>query len=100
MKKSKLKSLVKLAKKTAQADIQTTLTTQIKAATTSLGEPSKKLDKQIAKSAKQLAKILVKEVKIDKDALQTNNDSKPVKEPKGDKSTAKAVKEEAVAGVS
>jgi hypothetical protein len=69
MKKSKLKSLVKSAKKAAKSDIEVSFILKLTEVTDQLGKPSKKLKKTIAKGAKQLAKKIAKELPIDKDAV-------------------------------
>lgn len=69
MKKSKLKSLVKSARKTAEKDIRLSLITGLKEIAGVFGEGSKKINKDIEKSAKQLAKKLSKDIKINKTAI-------------------------------
>jgi hypothetical protein len=58
MKKNELKSLVKTARKSAKENINTTVLAQLKAAIEKLGLTSKKVNKEIEKSAKRLAKKL------------------------------------------
>lgn len=72
MKKNQLKALVKSARKTTKENIRLSVLTQLKDTTAKLGLTSKKINKEIEKSAKQLAKKLSAEVKIDKDALALN----------------------------
>jgi uncharacterized protein (DUF342 family) len=104
MKKSKLKSLVKAERKTAQKDIKTGLVTAITEATASFGKGSKKLNKQIEQIAKQLSKLLDKDIKIDKEAIKIDKEAlKPAKEEA--KAVAilkntKPAKEDVTAGVS
>ena len=69
MKKDKLKTLVKSARKTAKEVLRSSIALQLKDATSKLGLTSKKVNKAIEKTAKQLAKKLSSEVTIDKDAL-------------------------------
>lgn len=69
MKKAKLKSLVKAARKTAKESIANKVVTDLNAFTAELGQDSKKLNKQIKKGANQLAKKIAKEINIDKAAL-------------------------------
>lgn len=66
MKKSKLKSLVKSARKTAKKDIRLSLITELKEIAGKFGPNSKKINKEIQKSSKELAKKLSKDIKIDK----------------------------------
>lgn len=80
MKKSKLKSLVKSARKTAEKDIRLSLITGLKEIAGTFGEGSKKINKDIEKSSKQLAKKLSKDIKINKAAIIEAN-----KLPKADK---------------
>lgn len=102
MKKSKLKLLVKEARKSAKKDIEQSVITQVKELTATLAPNTKKLEREIVKGAKQLAKKLAKELKFDTtvfaevteevkqpEALQTAE-----KASKG--KTAKASKAEAV----
>jgi hypothetical protein len=75
MKKSKLKSLVKSARK----DIKLTLITELKDVAGKLGLDSKKGLKQIEKGSKQLAKKLSKQFKFDKSSsLKTKNETESV----------------------
>lgn len=69
MKKKKLRSLIKSARKTVKNDIQENLINGLKAITLQLGQDSKKLTKDIEKGARQLAKKLAKDIKIDKAAI-------------------------------
>jgi poly-D-alanine transfer protein DltD len=69
MKKDKLKALVKSARKSTTETIKLTLITQLKETAEKLGIASKKTTKEIEKSAKNLAKKLSAEIKIDKDAI-------------------------------
>ena len=70
MKKSKIKSLIKSARKTAEKDIRLSLAAGLKEIAGKYGEGSKKLKKDIKKGSKQLAKVLSNDIKIDKSALQ------------------------------
>lgn len=79
MNKSKLKSLVKSAKKVLKADIKLGLIKELKQITGKLGQESKKLSKEIEKGAEKLAKKISSEIKIDKSALPGYvTDAKPV----------------------
>lgn len=69
MKKSKLKSLVKTARKTAEKDIHQSLLASLKDIVGKFGEGSKKLNKDVEKGAKQLSKKLAKSIKVDKSAF-------------------------------
>jgi hypothetical protein len=69
MKKSKLKSLVKSARKTARKDIRLSLVAELKEIASKFGEGSKKLNKDIEKGSRQLAKKLSKDIKIDKSTI-------------------------------
>ena len=69
MKKNKLKTLVKSARKSTTVAIRASLVAQLKETAEKLGVASKKTTKEIEKSAKNLAKKLAAEVKVDKDAL-------------------------------
>lgn len=73
MKKSKLKSLVKSARKTAEKDIRLSLTSSLKDIAAQFGE-SKKLNRDIAKGSKLLAKKLAKDIKIDKSSFIKTDD--------------------------
>ncbi|MDO7742715.1 MAG: hypothetical protein MUP99_03045 [Pedobacter sp.] len=66
MKKSKLKSLVKAARKTAEKDIHQTLLASLQEIAGNYGEGNKKLNKDIEKGARRLAKKLATDIKIDK----------------------------------
>ncbi|NCD69722.1 hypothetical protein [Mucilaginibacter agri] len=74
MKKTKLKSLVKTARKNAAKDIQVSIATELKAAAGKLGQDVEKLSKTIEKEAKKVAKRLADKIKIDKTALVLAND--------------------------
>ena len=65
MKKSKLKLLVKEARKSAKKDIEHSVISHIKELTATLAPNTKKLEREITKGAKQLAKKLSKELKFD-----------------------------------
>jgi hypothetical protein len=69
MKKKKLKSLVKSARKTVRNDIKRSLITELTGIAVKLGQDSKKLNKEIEKGSKELAKKLAKDIKIDKAAI-------------------------------
>jgi len=75
MKKSKLKSLIKSARKTAKEDIRTSLVIELKEIASKFGTGSKKLHKDIEKGSKQLAKKLAKDIKIDKSTLVATDQS-------------------------
>jgi len=66
MKKSKLKSLVKAARKTAEKDIHQSLLSTLSEIAGNYGEGAKKLNKDIQKGARRLAKKLSANIKIDK----------------------------------
>ncbi|OKS85368.1 hypothetical protein [Mucilaginibacter polytrichastri] len=77
MKKSKLKSLVKTARKNAQKDFQIAIAAELKVAAGKLGQDIEKLNKDIEKEAKKAAKRIAEKIKIDKTALvQANDDAK------------------------
>lgn len=83
MKKAKIKSLVKAARKTAKESIATKVITDLTAFTAELGHSSKKLNKEIKKGANQLAKKIAKEIKVDKTAFaNADKDIKPIKSAK------------------
>ncbi len=75
MKKSKLKSLVKTARKNAQKDIQIVVAAELKVAAGKLGQDIEKLNKDIVKEAKKVAKRISQKIKIDKTALVQANDT-------------------------
>lgn len=75
MKKSKLKSLVKAARKTAEKDIRLSLTSSLKDIAAQFGEGSKKLSKDIEKGSKQLAKKLARDIRIDKASFIKTEDA-------------------------
>ena len=66
MKKNKLKSLVKAARKTAEKDIHLSLVTSLQEIAGKFGEGSKKLNKDIEKGARRLAKKIATDIKINK----------------------------------
>ena len=72
MKKSKLKSLVKTARKQAKKDIKSSLITELREIAGRFGQESKKIRKDIEKGSNQLAKKLSKDIKIDKSAILEN----------------------------
>lgn len=74
MKKTKLKSLVKAARKNAAKDIQIGIATELKTVAGKLGQDVEKLSKAIEKEAKKVAKRLADKIKIDKAALVLAND--------------------------
>jgi len=105
MKKKKLKSLVKSARKTAEKDIRADLVKGLNEIAGKFGEGSKKLTKDIEKGARQLAKKLAKDIKIyDSTTIAADGESKTVLKPivevpkaaLAKKSPASAVKEETV----
>ncbi|MFD1256868.1 hypothetical protein ACFQ3S_08665 [Mucilaginibacter terrae] len=65
MKKSKLKLLVKEARKSAKKDIEQSVIIQVKELTTNLAPNTKSVEKEINKGAKQLAKKVAKVLKFD-----------------------------------
>ena len=69
MKKKKLKSLVESARKTVRNDIKRSLITELTSIAVKLGQDSKKLNKEIEKGSKELAKKLSKDIRIDKAAI-------------------------------
>jgi len=75
MKKSKLKSLVKTARKNAQKDIQIVVAAELKVAAGKLGQDIEKLNKSIEKESKKVAKRIAEKIKIDKTALVQANDT-------------------------
>jgi predicted transcriptional regulator len=82
MKKSKLKQLIKEARKSAKKSIEQSIIAQLKEETIKLGHTSKKLEREIVKGSKQLAKKLAREFKIDAAAIsQTTQVIKDVKVP-------------------
>jgi hypothetical protein len=82
MKKSKLKLLVKEARKSAKKSIEQSLIAQLKDETIKLGQTSKRFEREIVKGSKQLAKKLAKELKIDSSAFtDTTEIVKDVKAP-------------------
>jgi hypothetical protein len=75
MKNTKIKALVKAARKTAKEEIQTSLIANLKEVTSKLKHSSKKLDKKIEKGAKILAKKIAKDLIIDGPALQKEKEA-------------------------
>lgn len=69
MKQNKLRKLAKTAQKKISKNIEQRLITELKTVSSTLGTGSKKLEKQIIKGSKQLAKKLSKEILVDKSAL-------------------------------
>jgi hypothetical protein len=69
MKKQKLKSLVKTARKAERKKIKSNIFLELKAVAEKLVPTSKKIEKVIKKEAKELAKVISLEIKIDKAAL-------------------------------
>jgi len=79
MKKSKLKSLVKTARKNAQKEFQVAIVAELKVAAGKLGQDIEKLNKDIEKEAKKASKRIAQKIKIDKNALvQSNDEAKAV----------------------
>jgi predicted RNA-binding protein with PIN domain len=79
MKKSKLKSLVKTARKNAQKEFQVAIVAELKVAAGKLGQDIEKLNKNIEKEAKKASKRIAQKIKIDKNALvQSNDEAKAV----------------------
>ena len=82
MKKSKLKILIKEARKSAKKSIEQSLIAQLKEETVKLGQTSKRFEREIVKGSKQLAKKLAKEIKIDSSSLASTTEIiKSVKAP-------------------
>jgi len=82
MKKKKLKSLVKAARKTAEKDIRLDLIAGLTEIVSKFGEGSKKLTKDIKKGAASLAKKLAKDIKIyDTAVIETSIENKAAIEP-------------------
>jgi hypothetical protein len=69
MKKQKLKSLVKTARKAERKKIKSNIFLELKAVAEKLVPTSKKIEKVIKKEAKELAKVISLEIKIDEAAL-------------------------------
>ncbi len=80
MKKSKLKSLVKTARKKAKKDIKSSLITELREIAGRFGQDSKKIRKDIEKGSTQLAKKLSKDIKIDKSAILENSKENTVEQ--------------------
>jgi hypothetical protein len=69
MKKQKLKSLVKSTRKAERKKIKSNIFLQLKAEAHKLVPLSKRIERVIKKDARELAKIISMELKIDKAAL-------------------------------
>ena len=102
MKKSELNSTAKAGIKKIQKEIEAALITKLKAVTGKLGEATDKLEKEILKGSKKLAKKVVKELKIDQPAVAVpaivqKNKIEPVADTKPEKKAipAKPVPEKA-----
>ncbi len=72
MKKAKLKSLLKAARRTTKKSIESKVIADLTAFTAEIGQDSKKLNKQIKKGANLLAKKIANKIKIDKAAFTDN----------------------------
>jgi len=103
MKKNKLKSLVKSARKSATKDIRLSLIAELNEITGTFGAGSKKLKKDIEQGSKQLAKKISKNIKIDKSAFIKSDkvaeatevlEGQPVQEVATPKAKAKVAAEE------
>ncbi|MDB5126630.1 hypothetical protein [Mucilaginibacter sp.] len=94
--KNKLKPLVKEARKTAQKAIQLSLVAQLKDITARFGVGSKKLDKQIQKEGKKLAKKFAKDIKVNAAALVKVDEPKALETPKAIPAKTKTVAEPVV----
>jgi len=95
MKKSKLKQLIKEARSSAKKDIELSVVNNLKEVTAKLALDNKSFEKQIVKAAKQLAKKLSKEIKIDKTAftepaevISDKKEAKTSKKESSDKAAA------------
>lgn len=99
MKKNKLKALVKSARKATTQTIKLAVATQLIETAEKLGIASKKATKEIEKSAKQLAKKLSSEIKVDKDALAAAAEIKTAAVVKETPATTAAAKPAKVAKV-
>ena len=86
MKKNKLKSLVKSARRFTKKEIVKSLTEQISGSLLSYNLDSKKVKKEVTKAAKKLANKLSSEIKVDKKELRKNQSIVKV----GDDSAASA----------
>lgn len=71
MKKHKIKSLVKTARKAVRKNIKLEIYLDLKAIADKAVPESKKIEKVIKKDAKALAKIISRHLKIDENSLQT-----------------------------
>lgn len=67
MAKNKLKSLDKAARKSVRETIKSSLIADLKELTGELGTASKKLEKEILKGSKKLAKRLTREIKVNQE---------------------------------
>jgi hypothetical protein len=90
MKNNELKSLAKSARKSAAADIESTILAALKNVAAKLGQDAKHFTKEIEKGAAKLAKKLSKEMDFDKSAkLEAGDTIKVTGPPKTSQSTAK-----------
>ena len=69
MKKEKVKAIAKMAKKQIQKSFRLSLVNQLKELTNKFGQGSTKMSRLIDKGSDQLAKKLVKKIKIDKSII-------------------------------
>jgi hypothetical protein len=83
MKKDKVKSV----RRKLRDDIKLSLVTELKALTGKFGDASTKLDKEIIRSAKKLAKEISKDIKIEEPV-----DAAPAQEAKAVKTNDKKIK--------
>ncbi len=88
MKKNKLKSLGKKAKKTATNDIKAKIAGALTAVTSELGEVSKKLAKIIEKESGKFAKKISRKIKFNKVAAEAPKDILAIVKPAGTASKA------------
>ena len=85
MKNKKIKAIAKSAKKATKNDIKKHLLKDLREITVKFGQKSKKLDQQIKKSAKQITKLLAKNIKPDTSVLSKTLEEQ--KEPESSEST-------------
>ena len=69
MKKEKVKAIAKMAKKQIRKSFRLSLVSQLKELTNKFGQGSTKMSRLIDKGSDQLAKKLVKKIKIDKSII-------------------------------
>lgn len=83
MKKNKLKSLGKKARKTAFNDIKAKIADALTGVTSELGEVSKKLTKIIEKESGKFAKKISRKIKFNKLPAEAPNDIPAIVKPAG-----------------